>query len=150
MRILALAGLVALVSCSHTNHMSQRSGGMHVAVNTNLEADIDVDMSKKIVGKAHHVRILGIHTQSSRNYAEGVTYDTDNSGGFAIFGPGMEEETKAAAAYNATVPNKADVLVAPQYLVKVRSYVFGLYKEVSVQVWGYSGKLKQIRQIQMK
>lgn len=153
MKFLALAGLFALVSCSTTNHLSQRSGGMNVSVISNLEADVDVDMSKKIVGKAHHVRIFGIHTQNSTNYADGVTYDGGNGGGgglFGVFGPGMEEAAKSAAAYNATVPNKADVLVAPQYLVKVKNYVFGLYKEVKVQVWGYSGKVRNIRQVPTK
>jgi hypothetical protein len=152
MKFLALFGLVALVSCSTTNHLSQKSGGMSVSVISNLEAEVDVDMTKKIIGKAHHVRILGIHTQSSTNYADGVTYDGGNSGGglFGFFGPGMEEAAKSAAAYNATVPAKADVLVAPQYLVKVRNYVFGLYKEVQVQVWGYSGKVRNIKQVATK
>lgn len=152
MKLFALVGLIALVSCSSANHLSQKTGGMNVSVISNLEADVDVDMSKKIVGKAHHVRILGIHTQSSKNFADGVTYDGGAGGGglFGVFGAGMEEEAKSAAAYNATVPNKADVLVAPQYLVKVKNYVFGLYKEVSVQVWGYSGKVRNIRQVPTK
>ncbi len=152
MKFSVIICLFALVSCSTRNHLSQKTGGMNVSVISNLEADVDVDMTKKIVGKAHHVRIFGIHTQGSKNYADGVTYDGGAGGGglFGFFGPGMEEEAKSAAAYNATVPNKADVLVAPQYLVKVKNYVFGLYKEVQVQVWGYSGKVRNIRQVPTK
>ena len=146
MKVLTVLALTALVSCSTTNNLSQKTGGMYVSVTSNLHADVEVDMSKKIVGKAHHTRILGFHTKSSTNYADGVTYDTGSTGGglFGFFGPGMEEEAKSAAAYNATVPNKADVLVAPQYLVKVKSYFFGAYKEVQAQVWGYSGKVRNI------
>lgn len=146
MKVLSILALTAFVSCSTTNHLSQKTGGMNVSVRSNLHADVEVDMTKKIIGKAHHVRILGIHTESSRNYADGVTYDTGAGGGglFGFFGPGMEESAKSAAAYNATVPNKADVLVAPQYLVKVKSYFFGAYKEVHAQVWGYSGKVRNI------
>lgn len=152
MKFLTIALLTILASCSSTNHLSQKTGGLDVSLRSNLEADVDVDMTKKIVGKAHHVRIFGIHTQSSTNYADGVTYDGANGGGglFGFFGPGMEEAAKSAAAYNATVPNKADVLVAPQYLVKVKSYVFGLYKEVHAQVWGYSGKVRDIKKAPAK
>lgn len=141
--ILALGGLVSCAS----NNLSQKSAPLNVSLKSNLHADIDVDMQKKIVGKAHHMRIFGIHTQSSTNYADGVTYEgSSQGGGFGFFGPGMEEEAKSAAAYNATVPHKVDVLVAPQYLVKVNSFLFGLFKEVHVQVWGYGGKIRNIRQ----
>lgn len=148
MKVLTVAALAVLVSCSTHNNLSQKSGGLHVDVKSDLHADVDVDMTKKIVGKAHHVRIFGIHTEKSRNYADGVTYPGHHEGGglFGFFGPGMEEEAKSAAAYNAAVPNKADVIVAPQYLVKVKSYLFGLYKEVHAQVWGYAGKIRDIRQ----
>lgn len=148
MKFSAIVCVFFLVSCSTRNHMSQRAGGVDVSVKSQLSADVDVDMTRKIVGKATHVRIFGIHTQSSRNYAEGVTYQTEGNGGgmFGLFGPGMEEEAKSAAAYNATVPSKADILVAPQYLVKVKSYFFGAYKEVQAQVWGYAGKIRDIKQ----
>lgn len=148
MKFLSVVALFALVSCSTTNHMSQKAGGLNVAVKSNLQADLDVDMSKKIVGKAHHVRVLGIHTQESMNYADGVSYDGASGGGMmSFFGPGMEEAAKSAAAYNATVANKADVIVAPQYIVKVKSYFFGAYKEVTAQVWGYGAKIRDIKQV---
>jgi hypothetical protein len=104
-------------------------------------------MSKKIMGKAHHIRIFGFHTKKSLNYADGVSYGVDSSSGgpLSFMGSGMEEEAKSAAAYNAAVSNKADVIVAPQYFVKVKSYVFGLYKEVNAQIWGYSGKIIDIK-----
>ena len=148
MKFLTVLALAALVSCSSTNHLSHNPPRTNVSVKSHLHADVEVDMTKKIIGKARHTRILGFHTQTSTNYADGVTYDTGSSGGglFGFFGPGMEEAAKSAAAYNATVPNKADVLVAPQYLVKVKSYFFGAYKEVTAQVWGYSGKVRNITQ----
>ncbi|MES2526737.1 MAG: hypothetical protein V4598_06605 [Bdellovibrionota bacterium] len=152
MKLILVSALAFLASCSTTNNLSQKSGGLNVAVKTNLQADLDIDMSKKIIGKAKHVRILGFHTESSKNYADGVTYDGGSAGGglFGMFGGGMEESAKSAAAYNATVPNKADVLVAPQYLLKVTSYFFGAYKEVSAQVWGYSGKIRNIKQVETR
>ena len=74
MKFLTIALLTVLASCSTTNNLSQKSGGLNVSLRSNLEADVEVDMTKKIVGKAHHVRIFGIHTQSSTNYADGVTF----------------------------------------------------------------------------
>ncbi len=148
MKFVLILALAVFASCSSTNNLSQKSGALNVSLKSNLHADVDVDMQKKIVGKAHHIRIFGIHTQTSTNYADGITYDGASGGGglFGFFGAGMEESAKSAAAYNATVPHKADVLVAPQYLVKVNSYFFGLYKEVHCQVWGYAGKIRNIRQ----
>lgn len=153
MKFMSILALAFLASCSTTNNLSQKGGGYNVQVKTNLQADLDVDMSKKIIGKARHVRILGFHTETSTNYADGVTYDGGAAGGglFGFFsGGGMEEAAKSAAAYKATVPNKADVLVAPQYLLKVTSYFFGAYKEVTAQVWGYSGKIRNIKQVESK
>ena len=148
MKFLSVVALFALVSCSTTNHLSQKAGGLSVNVKSSLQADLDVDMTKKIVGKARHVRILGFHTENSTNYADGVSFEGGSGGGLmSFFGPGMEEAAKSAAAYNAAVPNKADVIVAPQYIVKVKSYFFGAYKEVTAQVWGYGGKIRDIKQV---
>lgn len=140
-----ILSLIALASCSTTHHLSQKAGKLDVSVKGNLQAEVEVDMQKKIVGKSHYSRLFGlIDLNGSKNYADGVTYDGEG-GGFLFFGGGVVEDAKSAAAYNATVPNKADILVAPQYLVKVNSWFFGAYKEVTAQVWGYAGKIKNIK-----
>jgi hypothetical protein len=142
---LTLLTAFLLVGCSSKAHLAQRSGNLDLQVKSRLQADIEVDMQKKIVGRSYHSSVFGIDIKSSRNYADGVTYgDQKGKSGFLFFGPGIVEEAKSAAAYNATVPNKADVLVAPQYHVKVNSWFFGLYKEVHAQVWGYAGKIRNI------
>lgn len=140
-----IASTLTLVSCSSTVNRSQKSGGLDVKVTSNLQADMDVDMSKKIQGTAHHTKLFGlIDIKSSKNYADGVAYDGAAGGGFSLFQGGIVEDTKSAAAYNAVVPNKADVLVAPQYMIKVESYFFGAWKEVTAQVTGYAGRIKNI------
>lgn len=149
MKLLSLAVIAStltLVSCSSTVNRSQKSGGLDVKVRSDLQADVDVDMSKKIAGTAHHTKLFGvIDIKSSKNYADGVAYDGGGQG-FSLFSGGIVEDTKSAAAYNAVVPNKADVLVAPQYMIKVQSYFFGAWKEVTAQVTGYAGRIKNIRQ----
>ena len=146
MKIFTLAtSMLFLVSCSTTMNRSQRSGALDVKVKSDLHADLDVDMSKKIQGTAHHTKLFGfIDIKSSNNYADGVAYDGVGSGG-SFFGGGIVEEAKSAAAYKAVVPNQADVLVAPQYLIKVESYLFGAWKEVTAQVSGYAGKIRNIK-----
>jgi len=148
MKLLSLAiiaSTLTLVSCSSTINRSQKSGSLDVKVRSDLQADMDVDMSKKIQGSAHHTKLFGvIDIKSSKNYADGVAYD-GASQGFSLFNGGIVEDAKSAAAYNAVVPNKADVLVAPQYMIKVESYFFGAWKEVTAQVSGYAGKIKNIR-----
>jgi len=135
-----------LASCSSTMNRSQRSGSLNVRVYSDLQADLDIDTSKKISGTAKHSKLFGlINLQSSKNYADGVTYD-DSSRGFNLFSGGVVEDAKSAAAYNAITTNKADVIVIPQYTIKVESYVLGLWKEVTAQVTGYAGRIKNIRQ----
>jgi hypothetical protein len=145
MKVLALfASLAFLVSCSHTTNRSQESSNLDVRLRSDLLADVDVDMTKKIQGQARSTRLFWIPIRHPNYFADGVGYD--GGGGFLFFGAGMEEETKSAAAYNAVVPNKADVIVAPQYIVKSESVFFGLWKEVTTQVQGYAGRVRSIRQ----
>lgn len=147
MKVIAiLASTFLFVSCSSTMNRSQKSGSLDVKVKSDLQADMDIDMAKKISGTAKHTKLFGlIDIKTSKNYADGVAYD-GAAQGFSLFTGGVVEDAKSAAAYNAVVPNKADVLVAPQYLIKVESYFFGAWKEVTAQVSGYAGRIKNIRQ----
>jgi hypothetical protein len=142
---LIVASAMLFVSCSSTYNRSQRTAEVDVQIKSNLHADVEVDTSKKIQGTAKHTKLFGlIDIKSSKNYADGVNYGTDSSG-FSFFSGGIVEDTKSAAAFNAVVPNKADVLVAPQYFIKVESYFFGAWKEVTANVSGYAGKIKDIK-----
>ena len=133
-----------LTGCSTTINKSQQTGAVDVNVKSHLTANIDVDMTKMVKGSAHHTRLLWIFPIKSANrYADGVTY----SGGAepSFFSGGMVDETKSAAAYKAVVPNKVDVLVAPQYIIQVKSYFLGAWKEVTASVTGYAGKIRDIK-----
>lgn len=137
--------IIMSVGCSTTIKKSQKGGLIDVRAKSDLQVDLDIDMTKKISGSASHTKLFGfIDIKSSTNYAEGVSYEGDSVG---WFGGGVVEETKAAAAYNAVVPSKSDVIVAPQYVIKVKSYFLGIYKEVTAQVTGYSAKIKNISSV---
>jgi hypothetical protein len=139
-----LLSIMFLFSCSTTTNRNQKSSALDVSLTSRLEAELDIDMSKKIHGTAKQSKLFGfinIHTTS--DYVDGVNYDGSGSG-FSLFSGGIVEDTKSAAAYNAVVPNKADVIVAPQYIVQIHSFL-GIYKEVTALVSGYAGKIKDIR-----
>ena len=105
--LLIIATTFFMASCSTKMHKSQKAGSLEVNVKSNLHADLDVDMSRKIVGTASHSRLFGLfYTKTSQKFADGVSYEGDQSGWFS--------SAKSAAAYNAVVTSKADVIVAPQ------------------------------------
>ncbi len=142
--VIILSGLF-LVSCSTTTKRSQKSGALNVSVSSSLHADLEVDMSKKISGSARYVRLFGIFDmKSSEDFVDGITYG--GSQGFSLFTDGLIEEAKSAAAYDAIVPNQVDVLVAPQYIIKVETFL-GVWKKVTALVTGYAGRVKDIKQI---
>jgi hypothetical protein len=141
-----LVALMAMSSCSTTYNKNQKSSSLHVSAKSDLRADLDIDMTKKISGSATHTKLFGIFDlKTSQSYVDGVNYDVPASG---FFSGGVVEETKAAAAYNAVAPNKVDVIVAPQYVIKVKTVFLGAYKEVTAQVTGYGAKIRNIVQTQ--
>lgn len=140
---ITFAALVLATGCANHIHKNQDTAAMDVKVRANLMADVEVDMTKKIQGSAHQSRVLGfIWIKHAHHYADGVAYSA--AGESSFFGPGIVEQTKSAAAYKAVVPTKSDLIVAPQYTIKEKSYFFGAYTEVTATVSGYSGKVKNI------
>jgi hypothetical protein len=145
MKFLSMITLATLLltSCATQIHKSQDSAGMDVKVRSNLVADVEVDMTKKIQGSSTSQRLFGfIWFQRAKHYADGVSYSAHGHHGF--FGPGIVEETKSAAAYKAITPGKVELIVAPQYSIKKTSYLFGAWTEVTANVSGYAGKIKNI------
>lgn len=140
--MLVLASFL-LTSCSTTLNKSQQDTSIDLRIKSHLKADVDVDMNQKLSATVKQTKVLWfIPVKSAHMFADGVSYD-GHMGHGGWFGPGMVEETKSAAAYQAVV-NKADVIVAPKYIVKVHSIFFGLWKEVTATVTGYAGRVKYI------
>ncbi|MBY0515973.1 MAG: hypothetical protein K2P81_03620 [Bacteriovoracaceae bacterium] len=148
MKFLNLALLLSsflLTACSTTLHKSQQSSSIDIATRSDMSADIEVDMNTVLKGTAQQVTVLGfIDIESANQFADGVTYNGGSSG-FTLFSGGIIESTKAAAAFKAVNKQEADVIVAPQYIIKVESKFLGMYKKVTASVSGYAGKIKNIR-----
>ncbi len=139
--ILIIASL-SLFGCSSTINKSQYSKSIDMSVSSRLNAEIDVDLQNELTGYAyggflfHFIKITG-----DKKYADGIDYGNIGSN----WGP--TSWIKSAAAYNALKNTKADVLVAPRYVIEESSNPF--YREIKVKVVGYPGKIRSIRNMQM-
>lgn len=141
MKIVSLLVLLILVSCSTVTNRTVPNGSIGLGVGSNLKADIQVDMTKKLAGVASSTKILGIRVNGSNNYADGVAYGAGTEGGFSLFD--STDEVKAAAAFNAINTTNADVIIAPQYIVQKTGFLF-FYSKTVVKVTGYPGIIKKI------
>jgi hypothetical protein len=143
--LILITSTLLMTGCSTTLNKSQQSSSIDIATKTDLTADIDVNMSNVLKGSAKQVTILGfIDLEKAEQFVDGVTYNGASSGS-SLFSGGIIESTKAAAAFRAIAKQDVDVLVAPQYLVRVDSKFMGFYKKVTVTVSGYAGKIRNIR-----
>lgn len=146
-RLLLLSTLLmSLVfgGCTTVNK-SQRNGSIDIVVQGHLKADIDVDMNRVLKGTATETKLFGFITLKSNNhFADGVSYN-GGTGGTFLFGDGLAERAKSAAAYVAVRKAKdVDVIVAPQYVIKSKS-VLGIYRKVTATVTGYAGKIRRFK-----
>ncbi len=142
-KLLSLALGVAAVAfiatgCSST-HVSQYSAPLEVKVKT--EKPPVVEVGEEVKGEATIQRVLFFSWGSSK-FADGVNYSaTETAPGFSLLGDIMGAG-KAAAAYNACVDSKADVLVVPRYTIEDNNYF--VYQKTNFKVTGFKGTLKNV------
>ena len=104
-----------------------------------LDADISVDVSKKISGESSALYFLCFRLKGDSKYAEGVDYSTKTS----MFSSSVSK-AKSSAAYKAVIESNTDVIVHPNYVVDIDNYVF--FKKIHVKVTGFAGKINKIYQ----
>jgi hypothetical protein len=120
-------------SCSVLNKSTNAAFFESQANVAPVEAEIEVDDSKKIKGNSKSVYLLGILRIAGDNkYANGV-FSSYNP--FDIIAP-----VSAAAAFKAIKSSGADVIVNPQYEVKQTNLI--LFKTVEATVTGMKGTFK--------
>tara|TARA_B100000959_G_scaffold26255_1_gene25397 strand:+ start:467 stop:898 length:432 start_codon:yes stop_codon:yes gene_type:complete len=122
--------VIILGGCASTNK-SHVFSDLTVSTQSELDADISVDLDKKLSGTAKATYLLNIFQLSG---------DTEFADGYGGMGP--VGKAKSAAAYKAISGSDADVLVSPQYVVDFTNNVF--IQNVSVTVTGYGGKITSI------
>ncbi len=132
-----------LSSCSSINK-SHLNSGIHLKVDSDMTARIEVDTTKKLTGYASGVYLLHLFKVSGDSkYADGVDYG-DGKPGFIERLLSKEYDVKAAASYNAIRTSNADVLVSPQYIIETNNWN-PIYKQIKVKVTGYPGRIISIK-----
>ena len=130
--IIYLFFMLIFSGCASTNQ-SHIYSEIYVNTESELVADIDVNMNEKLTGTATGEYFLGLIQISGDNkYADGY--------GLAV---SAEGKAKAAAAYNAISGSGADILVSPQYVLEINNNI--VMKTITATVSGYGGKFKSIK-----
>lgn len=140
-------GMMILAGCSTVSHRSQLSSSLNVNMQSDLKADIEVDLENRLRGVAKGSTLFWVFDiEAPDTFLDGVSYNGGSGGGgLSFLSGGLTESVKSAAAYKATSAGKCDVLVFPQYQIKVTKRLMGMYKEVSAVVTGFAGRIKSIK-----
>ena len=135
-----------VTGCSTSTYNSTKWDGnnhsydpLNINLTSELNADIEVNTSKKITGTAKGTYWLGlVKVSGDSNYQDG--YGSGSPTG----------KVKEAAVYNALSKVDGDILVSPTYKIKKNTQtllmLMGLgWVTITVEVSGYEGKIKNIQ-----
>lgn len=147
---ISLAILALFLGSCSTINKSHMNASIGISISSPMDAKIDVDMTKKLVGYAsggylfHLLKVSG-----DGKYADGIAFNSPAGGDSGFLGGILNSlsktaEVKAAAAYNAIRTSDADVLINPQYIVEEANWN-PFYKLIKVKVTGYPGKIISIK-----
>lgn len=149
-RLISLAVLTLLFASCTTINKSHMNASIGISITSPMDAKIDVDMTKKLVGYAsggylfHLLKVSG-----DSKHADGIQFNNPGGKDPGFFGSVLQsfskiEDVKAAAAYNAIRTSDADVLINPQYVIEEGNWN-PFYKLIKVKVTGYPGKVISIK-----
>ena len=149
-----LAGSVALLGTA-CSHVEASKVGEQVAIKMPVMIKTDVQTkNEKINGSATVHSILGIISWGPSKQAIGVNYfagEQRTDGGIGqIFSLAARSEAVArnAAAYEATSKAKADIILAPQFILTTKDYI--VYKSIKCDVTGFPGFIQGVKVVDEK
>jgi len=148
----AVAGAVAMLATGCSTIEASKVGkqvsvGIPVLVKPQIETKNQV-----ISGSATVHSILGIFTWGPNAQAVGVDYGVCSGvtggalGDLLSFTSKSEIVARNAAAYEATAKAKADIILAPQYVLTTEDYF--VYKSINCKVKGFPGFVKGIEVVE--
>jgi len=138
--------LLSGVSCTSINK-SHLNSSIGITISSPMDAKVDVDMTKKLVGYASGGYLFHLFKVAGDNkYADGVSYSASSDNGIMSFLNAISKtgEVRSAAAYNAIRTSDADILINPQYVIEESNWN-PFYKLIKVKVTGYPGKVISIK-----
>ena len=136
-----------ILTCTATTSRKHMYSPVEVSIDTEMVADIQVDVTKKLTGTSRAVYWLIFRLSGDNKYAEGYgVYDRYGAGVpyFSPFSP--VSRVKSAAAYNAISKGEGDILINPTYVIKRETTFYGKIT-LEVTVVGYDGKIAQIENV---
>jgi hypothetical protein len=111
----------------------------YVSPTKEIKADINVDNTQMIEGKAHQWYLAGIRVTGGNKYFENLSEQP------SVLGR-RTSKAQSCAMYNAVTNGNYDMLVSPQYTSVIHSFLFGLIKRYDVTVKGYGAKINGVYQ----
>jgi hypothetical protein len=142
MLLLALAAVGCAVLSTGCISTEANRVGDQISVKMSLKLDPQVDVkSQKVSGSAAVHSVLGFINWGVNSQAVGVNFGT--SADFLNIVPNGENVAKNGAVYNACIKNKADLLVAPQYVITKKNFI--VYQVIQCQVTGFPGYVKSVK-----
>lgn len=145
--VVLLLGFTSACTSINKSHMNASIG---ITIDSPMDARIDVDMTKKLVGYASGGYLFHLlHVSGDNKFADGIRYNSPGQGSEGFFSSigslfSKVESVKSAAAYNAIRTSDADVLINPQYIIEASNWN-PFYKLIKVKVTGYPGKVISIK-----
>ncbi|MBK5539480.1 hypothetical protein JFV28_03725 [Pseudomonas sp. TH05] len=141
-KVIALSTIIASATGCVSYNMSQPSAPIDSQVKADLKADVAV--GEAISGQSSVNVLFGVFKfGGDSQFADGVSYGGQSSGGLGGLGLDPVAAVKSAAAFKAVKASGADLIVAPRYEVTEEDYF--VFKKVSVTVKGNKGSIRSIR-----
>ena len=149
-----VAGAVAMLATGCSTIEASKVGEP-VSVNIPVLVKPQIETKNQVIsGSATVHSILGIFTWGPNAQAVGVNYGTVSGvtggalGDLLSFTSNSEIVARNAAAYEATTKAKADIILAPQYVLTTEDYF--VYKSINCKVKGFPGFVKGIEVVEAK
>lgn len=146
-----IAGAVSLIGTGCSSIEASKVGDQ-VQVNMPVFVTPTVETKDTVInGSATVHSILGIFSWGPNSQVVGVNYgiNADVTGGvlgdLLSFTSKSEMVARNAAAYEATTSAKADIILAPQYVLTTKDYF--VYKSINCKVKGFPGYIKGVKVI---
>lgn len=136
--LITIQGVLSSCNSTLTKSLSSPMYAPKAEINP-IRADVDIDMSKKIIGESQASYFLIFKVSEEDNkYAEGVSFSGEKIGMLKL------NKLKSAAAYKAITNSGCDIIVHPNYVIKKHNYLF--FSSYEIKVTGYAGYFKKFYQ----
>ena len=139
--LVAVCAIAAFMTGCMSTHTNDAAASAKACVGKKFEADIQAGKTK-VSGSATIHNVLGLISWGVSSYADDA-FVTTNTSALPFLAVSPLDVAKQGATYNACTANKADMLLAAKYNIKISDYL--VYKKIECQVAGFPGVVKGVK-----